>query len=292
MRSMSSLDDCQINDDKARGRLGYGERVKSSGVVSCIIHTQSVLRLLFGLVMTRWCEMRCEEENDNFMLDSAEYTLDRNRSTQSNLISLFTLNPRHQGNLLWTLYDVRTVFLPYQLAVLKEALVARETVGEIAKGDQSKAPDASTTEFTLVFHPVRAVKDAAAVKPALHEFTLVPGIIEWRKNIEIIINIASRAHTSWSRVLHWAVRKIHYAEAWTNAISKGAIFGAEETGKAEERDEKGCNSSQSVGCVRNLFQSFFHSYRIAFHLAITNVPGRASDLSDSTRRCNDFHLLE
>lgn len=97
------------------------------------------------------------------------------RHEEANLIGLFTLNPCHQRNLLSSLDDVGTVFLSYQLAILKEAFIPGKTVGEIAKGDQSEAPNTSATKLSLVFHAIGAVEDAAAVKPALHEFTLVPG---------------------------------------------------------------------------------------------------------------------
>lgn len=219
----------------------------------------------------------------------AEYTLDRNSSTQSNLISLFTLNPRHQGNLLWTLYDVWAVFLSYQLAVLEKALVAWKTVGEIAKGDQSEAPDASTTKFTLVFHSVRAIEDATAVKPALHELTLVPGIIE-RDHHKYRIESAQVGRASYIEPSGKFITP--RPEQTPLAKEPSLVRKKQEKRRRKEKWKKVTTAAKVLDVYEIYFSPPSISYRIAFHLAVTNVPDRASDLFDSTRQCNDFHLLE
>lgn len=95
------------------------------------------------------------------------------------LARLLALNACHQSDLLGALHDVRAVLLANQLAVLEEALVSRESIGEIAERDEAQSPDPSASELALESHAVGSEENSTAMEPSLHELTLVS---VWMKN--------------------------------------------------------------------------------------------------------------
>lgn len=98
------------------------------------------------------------------------------------LVWLLTLNSCHKSDFLSSLYNVGTVLLPYEFAILKKALISWESIWEIVECYQSQAPDSSATEFTFEPHAVRSKENTTAMEPSLHKLTLISEIIKFKLN--------------------------------------------------------------------------------------------------------------